>query len=797
MDGWKLIYRGYEPRCEPLREALCTLGNGYFATRGAAEESQAGGPHYPGTYLAGGYNRLESEIRERIIENEDLVNWPNWLSLSFRPENGAWFELEKVQIDDYRQELDMRSGVLERHVRFRDALGRETSLHTRRLVHMNDPHVAAIQWMLTPENWSGVIEIRSALDGTVRNEGVARYRPLSDQHLEPESTARVGEDGMVLVVRTCQSRIRMAQAARTRVFIGTEPAAVVRQTHCQPGFIGQSLVLECEEHRPVRVEKVVALYTSRDAAISEERLAACAAVRRAEDFAGLRASHERAWARLWRRIDMQLTDSAQAQVIVRLHLFHLLQSVSRHVIDLDVGVPARGLHGEAYRGHIFWDELYVFPLLNLTLPEISRALLMYRYRRIDEARRAARAAGFKGAMYPWQSGSDGREETQRMHLNPRSGRWLPDLTSRQRHVNAAIAYNVWQYYQATEDLDFLHSYGAEMIVEIARFFASIATFNTERQRYEIRNVVGPDEYHTAYPDRDEPGIDNNAYTNVMAVWVIRCAFRALALLSEHRHQELLADLGLTGEELERCDHVSRLMYVPFIRDGLLSQFEGYEKLQEFDWDRYRRTYGDIQRLDRILEAEGDTPNRYKVAKQADVLMLFCLLPVQVFEELFARIGYNLSRDDILDNVEYYSQRTSHGSSLSRVVHSWVLARSDRKRSWTLFEQALMSDVKDTQGGTTPEGVHLGAMAGTIDLIRRAYAGLEIRDDVLWLNPRLPSELGGLRLRVRYRGHWILIDINHQRLLIQLERRWKTHPAKIGFRGEVVQMDQGEQREFAL
>ena len=149
-------------------------------------------------------------------------------------------------------------------------------------------------------------------------------------------------------------------------------------------------------------------------------------------------------------------------------------------------------------------------------------------------------------MYPWQSGSDGREETQRLHLNPRSGRWLPDNSHRQRHVNIAVAYNVWQYYQATGDLEFLAAYGAEMLLEIARFWASIATYDHDRDRYEIRGVMGPDEYHDGYPDRDEPGLDNNAYTNVMAAWVLCRALETLELLPDHRRTELAERLGLAA-----------------------------------------------------------------------------------------------------------------------------------------------------------------------------------------------------------------------------------------------------------
>ena len=310
---------------------------------------------------------------------------------------------------------------------------------------------------------------------------------------------------------------------------------------------------------------------------------------------------------------------------LNLHVFHLLQTVSEHTIDLDVGVPARGLHGEAYRGHIFWDELFIFPFLNLRFPELTRALLQYRFRRLPEARESARAAGYSGAMYPWQSGSDGREETQRLHLNPKSGRWLPDKSHRQRHVNVAVAYNIWQYYQVTGDLAFLSAYGAELLLEIARFWASIASYDHDRDRYEIRGVMGPDEYHDGYPDRDEPGLDNNAYTNIMAAWVLCRALETLELLPDHRRTELAERLGLAREELDRWEEVSRKLRVCFHDGDIISQFEGYGDLQELDWESLRRRHGNIRRLDRILEVEGDSPNRYKASKQADVLMLFYLL----------------------------------------------------------------------------------------------------------------------------------------------------------------------------
>ncbi len=777
-----------------MREALCTLGNGYYATRGALELADADGVHYPGTYLAGGYNRLRSEIRGHVVENEDLVNFPNWLPLRFRIEDGDWVRLDRGSLEAYRQELDLHHGVLYRVLRLRDERGRETTLSTRRLVHIRDPHLAAIEWVLRPENWSGRIEVRSALDGRVTNAGVARYRALDGQHLAGHRTRQVDEETVELTVRTNQSGIEVAEAARLRIFADGEPAEAERRIFRDHGQIAQIAALHVRRGSEVRIEKVVALHDSRSQAISEPGLEARSAVARAGGFADLLESHERRWAQLWRRFDVALEGaderwSERASMILRLHMFHLLQTISPHVIERDVGVPARGLHGEAYRGHVFWDELFIFPFLNLRLPEITRALLKYRHRRLPEARAAARAAGYRGAMFPWQSGSNGREETQTLHLNPRSGRWTPDHTRLQRHVGSAIAYNVWQYYQVTGDAEFMAHFGVELLVEIARFWASIATYHPASGRYEIRGVVGPDEYHTAYPGADEPGLANNAYTNVMAVWVLCRALETLAALSPERRRELEEDLGVTERELARWEDISRKMKVAFHDGDIVSQFEGFEKLEELDWEAYRRRYGDIQRLDRILEAEGDTTNRYRCCKQADVLMLFYLFSAEELRELFGRLGYSLEGEAIPRNVEYYTSRTSHGSTLSRVVHAWVLARSDRERSWRLFSEALESDVADIQGGTTAEGVHLGAMAGTVDLVQRGYTGLELRGHVLRLNPALPGELARLRMDVRYRGHSLEIDVRGDAVQVRA-RECGAECIKIAFGDEEHEIQAG-------
>jgi alpha,alpha-trehalase len=800
MTAWTLRYDEYDARQEGLREALCTLGNGYFATRGAMTDSPAGGVHYPGTYLAGGYNRLTTEIDGRPIENESLVNLPNWLSLTFRIDGGAWFRLDEVEVVSFRQELDLARGVLRRDMRIRDAEGRTTRWDERRIVSMADPHLAGLSVELTAEDWTGLLTVRSALDGSVTNDGVPRYRDLAGRHLDALALDHVGSDTIVLNCRTSQSLIAIAQAARTRVYRDDAEIAAGRETHILDGVVAQEVSCAMPEGAGVTVEKIVALYTSRDHAICEPGLEAKNAVDHAGRFDVLLAAHALAWDELWDECDVQLEDGVEReiQLKVRLHIFHLLQTASPHTSDLDVGIPARGWHGEAYRGHIFWDEVFVFPYLSLHLPTLARSLLQYRYRRLPEARRAARDAGFAGAMFPWQSGSNGREENQLLHLNPVSGRWLPDNTHRQHHINSTIAYNVWRYYEVTGDHEYLYSYGAEMMFEIARFWASIATYNSDIDRFEIKGVMGPDEFHTAYPGADPDtagGVDNNAYTNVMAAWVLSRAVEVAGLLPAPRGRHLCERLALDPGEVDRWHEISRKLRVPF-HEGVISQFDGYAALDEFDWKGYEREHGDIQRLDRILEAEGDTPNRYKASKQADVLMLFYLFSAEELALLLEQLGYPFDRDTIPRTIDYYIARTSHGSTLSKFVHSWVLARSDRAHSWELFGRALDSDVADVQGGTTQEGIHIGAMAGTIDLVQRCYLGIEMRANTVYFDPALPDDIRRIKVKLRCRGYLLDVEADHDTLTIR-SKAFNGVPLALAYRNQFRDITASETFTFKL
>ncbi len=799
MSDWVLAYEGFDPAHEGLREALCTLGNGYFATRGAAPESRADGVHYPGTYVAGCWNRLRDEVDGQTVENESMVNLPNWLPVTFAVDDGEWLDLAQVELLTSRQELDLRRGVLTRWLRFRDTQGRLTGLTQRRFVHMQRAHLAGLETTVTAENWSGLLRIRTGIDGTVRNTGVDRYRKLASDHLLSISQGSAGDDTMVLTVETSQSRIRIAAGARTRVRRSGELCDVPRQLRTEPGLVEQEMSVAVTAGQEVTVEKVVALHTVRDWAVSEPAEAVAAELERADDFESLLDEHTLAWAQLWDRFYTALDDGhqagPQASLTIRLYLFHLLQTLSLYTLEADAGVPARGLHGEAYRGHVFWDELFVLPVLTLRAPSLTRALMSYRYRWLPAAREAALACGLTGALYPWQSGSDGREVSQLIHLNPLSGRWLPDVSQLQRHAGLAVAFTAWHYFEANGDLGFLEEEGAEMILEIARYWASLATHDPGLDRFVIRGVMGPDEFHTGYPGAEAAGVDNNSYTNIMAVWVLRRALDVLEALPARRRLELTESLALRPGEVKLWQQMIHTMFVPF-HLGVISQFEGFEDLEELNWEAYRKRYGNIQRLDRILEAEGRSVNEYQASKQPDVLMLFYLLSADELRDLLGDLGYPMEPDLIPRTIEYYLGRTSHGSTLSALVHAWVLARAHRDQSLDYFRLLLESDVADVQGGTTAEGIHLAAMAGSVDLLQRCFTGLETRGGVLRFNPQWPEQLGTFSCRLRFRGNDIIVRISSTLLRVSAVSD-DVPEIQVSCRDQLLTLRPGESVEFEL
>jgi trehalose/maltose hydrolase-like predicted phosphorylase len=283
----------------------------------------------------------------------------------------------------------------------------------------------------------------------------------------------------------------------------------------------------------------------------------------------------------------------------------------------------------------------------------------------------------------------------------------------------------------------------------------------------------------------------------MVAWICKTALEVIERLPERRRRSLCAKIGLFEDEVQTWEAMSRKMFVPFHGDGVISQFEGYEKLEELDWEAYRTKYGNIQRLDRILKAEGDTPNRYKLSKQADALMLFFLFAEEELRQLFERLGYKYTSDTARKSIAYYEPRTTHGSTLSFVVHAAILADLDPKNSWDMFTTALESDAGDIQGGTTQEGIHMGAMAGALDLVQRGYVGAEIQNSSLFFNPKPNDRLDGLSLQMRFRKVPVEITLKEDSLAVATRTDVLDRSIKVSVGNESREIKDGERHAFTL
>jgi hypothetical protein len=330
-DPWVLAYAGFDPAHEGHREALTTIGNGYLGTRGAVPEHPADGVHYPGTYLAGVYNRLTSTVAGRQVEDEHLVNAPNWLLLDLRVGDGPWWSLGGLSVADERRELDLRRGVLTRTAILTDASGRRLHLTQRRLVSMDRPHLAALETTLVSDGWTGTITVRCGIDAGIFNANVAEYAALANRHLTNIEGWDAAPDTLMVVADTSQSQIRIATAARTSI---TAAAARHGDIDLGAGRYAHDIDVHLANGQPVVIDKTVAITTSRDPAMASPADGALAQLADAPGgFAGLLERHEGAWRRVWAYFGIALDADRDAQLVLNLHVYHLLAAISPHTAE--------------------------------------------------------------------------------------------------------------------------------------------------------------------------------------------------------------------------------------------------------------------------------------------------------------------------------------------------------------------------------------------------------------------------------------------------------------------------------
>ena len=757
--AFEVIFDHYDPKDERRRESLLSLGNGLLHARASAPEGR-GEAHYPGLYRAGCYARLTGMVEGTDVSVDSLANLPNWLHLSFRLEGEAeWLSFDAVDILRYRQRLDMRTALLTRDVLFRDGQGRTSRLVEERFLSMADPHLGALSVRLQPMDWSGRIDVRSGLHSEVRNDLAVTEGGYDAQALDPVRVERL-EDGCLLArTRTRGTGVDVAVAARSRVSLGGQDLAPLDGE----GTLHWTATLR--QNELLGVEKIGVPHTARDHAIGDLAQAAVQAVREAGRYRTLRKDHVKAWCHLWGRCRLEVEDTNLSRAAA-LHAFHLLQTASPHASLSDAGLPSRGWQ-EAYHGQIFWDETLSLSFLSLHVPEVVRSALIYRHRRLGAARRRAAQQGLSGAAYPWRSATTGIEETPEFQQNPKSGRWHRDDTRFQFHVGSAIALNVWRYFLATRDTDFMAAYGAEMMVEIARMWASLARPHPGHAgRLTLRGVVGPDEFHIRYPGGDRPGVDDDTYTNITAAWTLIHAARALDQLPAPRREGLMERLDLTPEEAARWPDVAARLHLARDDEGRFLPFARYETLEPFDMKAHEREHPG-ERLDWFLEAQGRDINALQVQKQASFAMLAHLMPVEELMALLDHMGHPATEADLRRTIEADLERTSHDSSLSDLIYAGALARLAPETSRGMFRDALHPDEKAGHSGTE-KGVHLGAMAATLDILQRIHLGLRPAEEALIVDPTPHPHHGRLCAQVLFRNNTVRVELDRGHLSLHAD-----------------------------
>ncbi len=748
-DSWSLCYYGYDRLQERKRETLLSTGNGFFCTRGSMEDAASGQNNYHGTYMSGVYNKLASVISGRTIFNEDLVNITDWHRITFRSGTDEWFDINKAEIISIKRSLSLYDGVLKKVLKVRDNRGRETLIESSRVVSMHCRNLAAIEYKITPLNWDGVIFFRSEISGDHINDGVSRYRELNQKHLTPVDEWIFGNLQHV-EVKTTESGIGIKHTARLNVKTEGKNFEAKFSGFCTPGVSVIEIETEAEQRKQIVIEKTVFIDLKKDNTYYYED--PVYVLHLSGGFSEIRDHSAQAWKAIWEKVDIRIAGDRLSQKLLRMHIYHLMCTASPNSVKEELGIPARGLTGEAYRGHIFWDELYILPFYCMHFPDIARSVLLYRYQRLGAARQNAVRHGFKGAMYPWQSGTTGEEETQQIHFNPLSGKWDEDYSSLQRHVSLAISWNVLKYYEFTGDMEFMEKFGLEMLLEICRFWCSMTIFNRDTCRYSINNVMGPDEFHEKYPWSESGGINDNAYTNIMVAWLFRKTKNLISAINYDITEGIFERTGIDRNELSEWNRISGNLNLVITDEGIISQFDRFFDLKEINLEHYRKVYDDIHRMDRILKAEGKSPDEYQVIKQADTLMLFYNIDHKELRSIIAEMGYEIPEDYIKRNFDYYLKRTSHGSTLSRIVHAYLAHLiGEDVMAWKLFQDALKSDYDDIQGGSVAEGIHCGVMAATVLFALNVYGGFDNKENRINVNSTLPAQWREIEFGFEFRG----------------------------------------------
>lgn len=765
---WILGEKAFDSRFLGKCESVMCLGNGYMCIRSATEEAYL--KEKRDFFVAGTFNKFDDNEVTELPNAADVINFPMEL-------NGEIFSLEQGTIKEYYRELNLKTGELKRTVRWVSRGGDEYRLVFRRIVSMKELHTVAQKIEITPVSRDADMRFTPGIDGSVTNSGV--------QHFSEGDKRFYDNKYMQSCQTTTQSKIDFVTTTVCGFSLDGQPVELRQLIIMDRRKISCDYQCTVPAGKTIVIEKISNVFTSRDRdqdgkSIKELQQTGLAALKESETkgYDVLAAESAAEWnARVWDRMPVLIeSDNPMDQLAIRFAQYHLYTMTPAHDNRMNIG--AKGMSGEGYKGHTFWDtDIFALPYFTFTDPKIARSLEEYRYLSLPGAHKKAADNNYAGAQFPWESAwlDDGEVTPVWGAADIVTG--LPTKIWSgfiEQHITADVAYGIWQYYMVTGDQDFMDRYGYELLMDTAIFWASRLEWKEEDKMYHICDVVGPDEY--------KEHADDNAFTNYMAHWNIGIAMEYYEKLKEEKPEkfhELNEKMGL-DREYENWKNKRPMIYLPQPReeDLVIAQDAGYLTYPVIDLTKYKKA-DEVGTL--FKEYNLEQVNKMQVSKQADIMILFFLM-----EDLFP---IEVKRA----NWNYYEPKTLHDSSLSLSTHT-ILANDmkDKKMAYELFQRAIRIDAGENMK-TSDAGIHAASIAGIWQSVVYGFGGVRMLHGNLRVCPALPDNWTKLDFAIFWHGQRLHIVADHKRLFIENETR--TEVVELEVYGQKYQIEDSINVEY--
>lgn len=708
-------------------ETIFALANGYRGYRGINEFSEK---TQKGNYIAGIYDKSEAQVKE-------LINNPDNLTLNIYVDYEI-LKIEEAKVINFKRILDMKNAILTTNITFETKKGKQIQIEAERFVSKHNFHRTGLKYKITPLNFSGKFILENIIDGNTANSNldpinrVRHYNIVKTTDLSP---------GLLMLTKTRDKGILVCESTTIKATHNGQNVLKSRNYREVGNIIQETYEFLCEKNTTYIVEKFNTTYSSRETENPE-----LMAEKDLKDFSYNSYEeelkfHKKEWEKIWNKIDIKIKGDEEAQKGIRFNLFQLTSSVNEK--DPTVSIAAKGLHGEGYKGHIFWDtEIFMLPFFMYTNPKAAKSLLLYRYNTLKGARKNAQRNGYKGAQFPWESADEGIEETPKWgidYVGTPVRIWTGD---EEYHISADIALSFWEYYRTVQDESFLVDYGAEVFFDTAKFWKSRLEYNSKTGLYEINRVIGPDEFHEH--------VNNNFYTNYLAKWNLKKAYDISIWLKKfykNKYEELCILLGLNDGDFEDFLELSEKIYIPKKENSnLIEQFEGYFKLKDYEIKEWDENGMPLWPKNLELDKLGDT----QLIKQPDVIMLMLILQEE-FDKETKKINYN-----------FYEKRTMHKSSLSPSIYSIMgLKVGDTHNAYKYFIKTIMTDLEDNQGNSNA-GLHAASTGGSWQSVVIGFGGLSVdKDNILDFEPWIPDNWKSLSYKINWKGKDLNVKVKNK------------------------------------